>query len=65
MLAEFLNRWNPTGAEPVPESSLLYIAKDGKYLNTQEELSAGTGVSNRATLNFEKGKTYRLRIINS
>jgi hypothetical protein len=33
-------------------------------MNTQAELSAGTGVNDEAVLNFEPGKKYRIRIIN-
>lgn len=65
MLDWFLNRFNPTGAEPVPESSLLYVASNGSYLVPQADLAQGTGVSDRATINFVPGKTYRLRFINS
>ncbi|KAL7413963.1 Cupredoxin [Mrakia frigida] len=64
MLDWFLNRFNPTGAEPVPESSLLYVASNGSYLVPQADLAQGTGVSDRATINFVPGKTYRLRFIN-
>jgi hypothetical protein len=46
------------------ESALIYVAKNGKYLNTQAELSAGTGVNDEAVLPFEAGKKYRVRIIN-
>lgn len=57
----FLNRNNPTGAEPVPKSGLMYIAStpgnssDAFYL---------PGFNENATLSFTPGKTYRLRIIN-
>ncbi|KAJ9102848.1 hypothetical protein QFC19_004576 [Naganishia cerealis] len=61
---EFLTWSNPTGAEPVPKSALIYVAKNGKYMNTQSELSAGTGVNDEAILPFEAGKKYRIRIIN-
>lgn len=65
MLKGFLNRFNPAGAEPVPESSVLYVVKDGEYLVPPSELAKGTGVGDRATITFEAGKTYRLRFVNS
>jgi iron transport multicopper oxidase len=61
---DFLHWTNPTGAEPVPESACIYIAKDDKYLQTNEEISSGVGVNDNAFIPFEAGKTYRLRIIN-
>ncbi|ORY28145.1 putative iron transport multicopper oxidase FET3 precursor [Naematelia encephala] len=61
---EFLNWRNPTGAEPVPKSAVIYVAHNGAYINTNEELSSGVGVSNNASLTFEPGKKYRIRIIN-
>lgn len=47
-----------------PESALIYVAHNDEYMNTQAELSAGTGVNDEAVLNFEAGKKYRIRIIN-
>ncbi|KAL7410796.1 ferro-O2-oxidoreductase [Mrakia frigida] len=64
LLRWFLNRFNPTGAEPVPESPLLYVVKDSEYLVPPSELARGTGVGDRATITFEAGKTYRLRFVN-
>ncbi|WVQ82538.1 hypothetical protein IAT38_004667 [Cryptococcus sp. DSM 104549] len=62
---DFLDWKNPTGAEPVPESAVIYIAyKNGTYMNTNEEISSGVGVSDNAVLPFEAGKTYRLHMIN-
>ncbi|GHJ88753.1 hypothetical protein NliqN6_5155 [Naganishia liquefaciens] len=61
---EFLTWSNPTGAEPVPKSAVIYVAHNGQYMNTQAELSVGTGVNDEAVLNFEAGKKYRIRIIN-
>ncbi|WVR04856.1 hypothetical protein IAU60_001868 [Kwoniella sp. DSM 27419] len=62
---EFLIWTNPTGAEPVPQSAIAYVAKDGKYIHTQEELSQGVGVGDNATINFEAGKTYKIHIVNT
>ncbi len=56
-----MTRANPTGAEPVPKSALLYIA------STPANGSAATylpGFNENATLPFTAGKTYRLRVIN-
>lgn len=61
----FFSQFNPTGAEPVPESPLLYVVKDSEYLVPPSELARGTGVGDRATITFEAGKTYRLRFVNS
>ncbi|KAG8856957.1 ferroxidase fet3 [Tulasnella sp. 330] len=55
LLGQFLNIANPTGAEPVPDSGLIYFTQNGEYL---------PGFNDNATLPFEAGKTYRLRVIN-
>lgn len=57
---EFLNVKNPTGAEPVPDSSLLYIA----HTPANGTASYLSGYNEDAKLPFEVGKTYRLRIVN-
>lgn len=51
----FLSIANPGGAEPVPDSGLIYFAQNTTYLS---------GFNENATLPFEPGKTYRLRVIN-
>lgn len=61
---EFMIWSNPTGAEPVPESAVIYIMHNNTYMNTQAELSSGTGVNDDAVLPFVAGKKYRIRIIN-
>ncbi|GAC73338.1 multicopper oxidases [Moesziomyces antarcticus T-34] len=58
---EFMNRKNPTGAEPVPKSGLIYFAHTP---NTTTAATYLPGFSENATLPFEAGKTYRLRVIN-
>lgn len=58
---EFMNRKNPTGAEPVPKSGLIYFAHTPNTTSTATYLP---GFSENATLPFEAGKTYRLRVIN-
>lgn len=47
---------NPGGAEPVPEAAIMYFSQNGQYLQ---------GFNENATLPFEAGKTYRLRVINT
>ncbi|ORY53401.1 Cupredoxin [Leucosporidium creatinivorum] len=56
LIKEFMNIFNPTGAEPVPNSAAIYVANaNGTYLD---------GFNENVTIPFEAGKTYRLRIIN-
>ncbi|UZJ54147.1 hypothetical protein CBS101457_003467 [Exobasidium rhododendri] len=57
---EFLNIKNPTGAEPVPASGLVYIA----HTPANGQAAYLTGYNDNSTLPFEAGKTYRLRLIN-
>lgn len=64
MKDEFLVWWNPTGAEPVPQSALVYIANGEKYLSSYEDLMSGKGTNDEAVLPFEKGKKYKIRVIN-
>ncbi|KAG2146288.1 Fet3 protein [Suillus clintonianus] len=69
LLKSFLSIANPGGAEPVPDSAIIYFSQNGSYLppNTGSNLSPVTsmvGFNENATLPFEPGKTYRLRIIN-
>ncbi|EPQ32175.1 uncharacterized protein PFL1_00372 [Pseudozyma flocculosa PF-1] len=58
---EFMNKKNPTGAEPVPKSGLMYFAHTS---NKTSEATYLDGFNDKATLPFEAGKTYRLRVIN-
>ncbi|KAL8278893.1 hypothetical protein RQP46_008764 [Phenoliferia psychrophenolica] len=55
LIKQFMNIYNPTGAEPVPDGAAIYVAQGGTYL---------PGFAENATISFEAGKTYRLRIIN-
>lgn len=59
---EFMNVKNPTGAEPVPKSGLMYFAHTPSTSPTASYLP---GFNENATLTFEPGKTYRIRILNS
>jgi hypothetical protein len=43
---------------------MIYVAKDGKYLSSYEDLMAGKGTNNDAVIPFEAGKKYRIRVIN-
>ncbi|KAG9005058.1 ferroxidase fet3 [Tulasnella sp. 427] len=52
---QFMSIANPGGAEPVPEAAIMYFSQNGQYLQ---------GFNENATLPFEPGKTYRLRVIN-
>ncbi|KAI9611006.1 hypothetical protein H4Q26_008853 [Puccinia striiformis f. sp. tritici PST-130] len=51
----FLSRSNPLGAEPVPDSALIYVVHNNTYREHYNE---------NATIPFTPGKTYRLRILN-
>jgi hypothetical protein len=64
------HRANPGGAEPVPDSSLIYFAKtsEASYLPPIPGTTSGAGnvgFNENATLPFTPGKTYRLRFINT
>lgn len=43
------------GAEPVPNSGLIYMSRNGKYLE---------GFNDGAAIRFIPGKLYRLRVVN-
>lgn len=62
--SQFLNWKNPTGAEPVPKSAMLYLAHNDSYIHSNDDLSKAVGTNNDAALTFEAGKKYRIRIIN-
>jgi len=68
LIKEFLSPSNPEGVEPVPDSGLIYFAQNGKYLGPipgkNPPSHPDVGFNEYATLPFEPGKTYRLRIIN-
>ncbi|KAJ6530599.1 Fet3 protein [Mycena capillaripes] len=69
LIKQYISTSNPGGAEPVPDSALIYFAHKGAYLGPKAGSSPKTGSSVgfnvNATLPFEPGKTYRLRIINT
>ncbi|KAF8989844.1 Fet3 protein, partial [Hymenopellis radicata] len=66
LLDKFINIANPGGAEPVPDSALIYFAQNGTYLAPLSGTTSGAvGFNNNASLPFEAGKTYRLRLVNT
>ncbi|GAA5986611.1 hypothetical protein JCM11641_005166 [Rhodosporidiobolus odoratus] len=58
---QFMNKFNPTGAEPIPDALLIYAAQNGSYLPSNDAPEFNTDLS----LPFEAGKTYRIRVINT
>ncbi|KZO91089.1 multicopper oxidase [Calocera viscosa TUFC12733] len=67
LIKQFLNIYNPTGAEPVPDGAIAYVAANGAYPASLSDMAYGTGISaggnNSAVLHFEPGKTYRIRFV--
>ncbi|KAH9948017.1 Fet3 protein [Amylocystis lapponica] len=69
LLGQFINIANPGGAEPVPDAGLIYFAQNSTYLgpiagSSPDPVTGAVGFNENATLPFEPGKTYRLRIVN-
>jgi iron transport multicopper oxidase len=69
LLKHFISIANPGGAEPVPDAPLMYFAHGDSYLppvaSAAPNVSPSTnnvGFNENATLPFEPGKTYRLRV---
>ncbi|KAG7097625.1 hypothetical protein E1B28_004958 [Marasmius oreades] len=64
---EFLSVGNPAGVEPVPDSAIMYFAQNASYLPpiSGGSSSSSVGFNRDATLPFETGRTYRLRVINT
>lgn len=65
----FISIANPGGAEPVPDSALIYFSQNGSYLapiagSNPSPVTSAVGFNENATLPFQPGKTYRLRVIN-
>lgn len=46
------------------ESALIYVAQNNTYLSSNTDLMSGKGVNDDASMSFEAGKSYRVRIIN-
>ncbi|ORY31018.1 Cupredoxin [Naematelia encephala] len=64
LLDYFLSWKNPTGAEPVPDAAAIYVMHDGKYSPSAEAVRDGTATNDQASMLFQPGKTYKIRIIN-
>ncbi|OCH87144.1 Fet3 protein [Obba rivulosa] len=70
LLEQFVNIANPGGAEPIPDAPLIYFAQNATYLGpipgtNPTGATSAVGFNENATLPFQPGKTYRLRIINT
>ncbi|KAF9003375.1 Fet3 protein [Cyathus striatus] len=70
LIKQFISIANPGGAEPVPDSALIYFAQNASYLGPKAGTSptgptSAVGFNDNATLPFQPGKTYRLRIVNT
>ncbi|KAK8847393.1 hypothetical protein IAR55_005251 [Kwoniella newhampshirensis] len=61
---DFLTWDNPTGAEPVPDSALIYLVKDGQYYPSPEDVASGASTNDNLIIPFEAGKKYKIRVIN-
>ncbi|CCM05087.1 uncharacterized protein FIBRA_07294 [Fibroporia radiculosa] len=69
LMTQFVSIANPGGAEPIPDAPLMYFAQGDTYLGPKAgsnpyPVTAAVGFNENATLSFEPGKTYRLRIAN-
>lgn len=72
LLKKFISKSNPGGAEPVPDSALIYFIRgnDTTYLppisgKGSDGPTSTVGFNENGTMPFEPGKTYRLRVINT
>ncbi|KAF8156788.1 ferroxidase [Crassisporium funariophilum] len=70
LIKQFISIANPGGAEPVPDSALIYFAQNATYRgpisgSTPSSVTSAVGFNDNSTLPFEPGKTYRLRIVNT
>jgi hypothetical protein len=46
------------------ESALIYVAQNDSYTHSNEDLMQGKGVNDLASIAFEAGKMYKIRVIN-
>ena len=58
LLDEFVNIANPGGAEPVPDSALIYFVQNGTYLGPKsgtspDPVTGAVGFNDNATLPFQ------------
>ncbi|EPQ53867.1 ferroxidase [Gloeophyllum trabeum ATCC 11539] len=71
LLKQFISIANPGGAEPVPDSALVYYTHNGQYMGPipgttpSSWVTSNVGYNENATIPFERGKKYRLRIVNT
>lgn len=65
LIDQFMNIYNPTGAEPVPPSAIMYWMENGQYGTPAADLAKGIDVGDQMSIPFEAGLTYRLRFINA
>ncbi|KAI6021056.1 Fet3 ferroxidase [Pisolithus marmoratus] len=70
MLERYISIANPGGAEPVPDSALIYFAQNSTYLPpisgiSPSPVTSAVGFNENSTLPFVPGRTYRLRVINT
>ena len=58
----------PGGAKPclieIADAAAIYVLHGNEYYPSAEAVSNGSAVNNNATIPFQAGKTYRIRIIN-
>lgn len=53
-----------TNISIILDSAIIYVAKGDSYFPSADAINSGEAVSNNATIPFEAGKTYKIRIIN-
>ncbi|GAA5995608.1 multicopper oxidase [Rhodotorula paludigena] len=58
---QFMNKYNPTGAEPIPDALLIYAAQNGSYYSADDKVLFNDNLE----IPFEAGKTYRIRVLNT
>ncbi|KDQ60117.1 Ferroxidase [Jaapia argillacea MUCL 33604] len=70
LMQEFVSIANPGGAEPIPNAPLMYFAHGSSYLppisgKSPSPVTAATGFNENATIPFQPGKTYKIRVVNT
>ncbi|KIM52502.1 Ferroxidase [Scleroderma citrinum Foug A] len=70
LIKQFISISNPRGAEPIPDSALMYFAQNSTYLppisgTSPSPVTAAVGFNENSTLPFVAGRRYRLRVINT
>ncbi|KAL4068587.1 Ferroxidase [Scleroderma yunnanense] len=70
LVKQFISIADPGGAEPIPDSALMYFAQNSSYLppiagTSPSPVTAAVGFNENSTLPFVAGRRYRLRIINT